>query len=333
MAERPANNRLVTTETTFAYRPLSADQVQAWAELYTAILVADADDDIMGEDDLAEEFADPLVDYARGSIAVYDGRTMVGYCIVQSKSEADPVHEMRTSGGVHPDYRNLGIGSHLIEWSERAALELHNDRFGDRPVALGAGSLAKNTSAGTLLADHGYLPSRWFHQMTRDLSAEIPAPVLPKGVAIAGLTDERSAEALMIRNEAFRDHWAPSDLSPETWAFYLAARALRPEYSFIAYLDGEPTGLVIAHEYDAYNKAKGVRDLYIPQVGTRRTGRKRGIASALLIHALRAAKADGFDTATLDVDADSPTGAFGLYERLGFVVRDTKIAHRKMLRA
>lgn len=322
----------MTTETTFAYRPLSIDQVQAWAELYTAILVADGDDDIMGEEDLAEEFADPLVDYARGSIAVYDGSAMVGYCVVHSKSEADPVHEMRTSGGVHPDYRNLGIGSRLIEWSERAALELHHERFGGQPVALGAGSLAKNTSAATLMADHGYLPSRWFHQMTRDLSADVRPPVTPIGVEIAGFTDERSADALLVRNESFRDHWAPSDMTPESWAFHLAVSAFRPEYSFISYLDGEPTGLVMAQEYEAYNKAKGIRDLYIPQVGTRRAGRKRGIASVLLATALRAAKADGFDTATLHVDADSPTGAFGLYERLGFVVTDTTISHRKLLR-
>jgi mycothiol synthase len=327
------NNRWVATQTTFSYRPLAIDQVQAWAELYTAILVADADDDILGEDDLAEEFADPYTDFARGSMAVYDGTAMVGYCVLYPRSAAEPVHEMRQSGGVHPDYRNLGIGSKLIEWSEQVALKLHNERFGDKPMALGAGSLAKNTAAGALLADHGYLPSRWFHQMTRELSADVPAPASPAGVAITGFTDERSADALLIRNEAFRDHWAPTDATPESWEFHLAVGAFRPEYSFIAYLDGEPTGLVLAHEYEAYNKAKGIRDLYIPQVGTRRAGRKRGIASALLTTALKAAKADGFDTATLDVDADSPTGAFGLYERLGFVVRDTKIVHRKLLRA
>lgn len=317
----------------FARRSLSLDQVPAWANLYAAIGVADADDDIMGEDDLAEEFADPSTDFARGSMAVYDGAAMVAYCVVYPRGTADRVHEMRQSGGVHPDYRNLGIGSQLIEWSESAALELHNERFGNQPVALGGSTLAKNTSAGALLADHGYLPSRWFHQMTRDLSADIAARATSDGVVIAGFTDERSADALLVRNESFRDHWAPSDMTSQSWAFHLGVRAFRPEYSFVAYLDGEPAGLVMAHEYEAYNKAKGIRDLYIPQVGTRRAVRKRGIASALLTTTLAAAKADGFDTATLDVDADSLTGAVGLYERLGFVVRDTRIVHRKLLRA
>ena len=33
---------------------------------------------------------------------------------------------------------------------------------------------------------------------------------------------------------------------------------------------------------------------------------------------LSQARAEGFDTASLGVDADSPTGALGLYERIGF---------------
>lgn len=323
----------MTTHAPLACQPLSADQLREWTELYTAILVADADDDVMGEDDLAEEFGNPLCDFARGSVAVYDGDAMIGYCVLVPRDDADPIHEMRQYAGVHPKYRGQGIGGRLIEWSEHAALELHGDRFGDRPLALGSSSLAKNTSACALFARRGYLPSRWFHQMTRELSAEVPAPAIPDGVEIFGFTGARSADALVVRNEAFRDHWASVEMTRESWEFHLGLAAFRPGFSFVAYLSGDPVGLITAHEYEAFNKAKGRRDLYIPQVGTRRSGRNRGIASALLNTTLAAAKADGFDTATLDVDADSPTGAFGLYERIGFAVVDTRIVHRKVLRA
>jgi mycothiol synthase len=317
---------------TFVRQPLLPEQVGSWADLYTAILEADGDDDILGEEDLAEWFADPLCDFARGSIAVYDGDVMVGYCVLQSKSTADPVHEMRQDGAVRLEYRGRGIGSELLDWAERAALVLHEERFPGRPMALSGGSLARNTSAMALFADHGYLQSRWFHQMTRDLSADVLPPVAADGVDIAEFAAERSADALLIRNDAFRDHCSPADTTPESWAYQLGVRAFRPEYSFVAYLNGEPASLILAHEYEAYSKAKGIRDLYIPQVGTRRNARKRGIASALLATTLTAAKADGFDTATLGVDADSPTGAVGVYKRLGFVVTDTTIAHRKVLR-
>jgi len=67
-------------------------------------------------------------------------------------------------------------------------------------------------------------------------------------------------------------------------------------------------------------------------VGTRATGRKRGIATALLATALSAARAEGYDQASLGVDADSLTGAVRLYERVGFTVDNTWISHRKQLR-
>lgn len=320
------------TETSFVSRPLSLDQVPAWAELYTAILVFDGDNDFLGEEDLAEEFADPLNDFALGSMTVYDGTTMIGYCTLYPRGSADPVHEMRQAGGVHPGYRGLGIGSRLLEWSEKAAAELHGERFGDRPLAMGGVSLAKNAPAGALFADHGYLPTRWFHQMTRDLSADVPVREIPDGVEIFGFTRERSADALLIKNESFRDHWGSVDTTAESWEFRHASQAFRPEYSFIGYLDGEPMGLVMAEEFDAYHEAKGLRDLYIPQIGTRRGGRRRGIASALVTRTLAAGRADGFDTASLNVDADSPTGALGLYEQLGFATTDTTILHRKVLK-
>jgi mycothiol synthase len=323
----------VATDTKFARRPLSADQLRAWADLYLTVLAADDDDDIMGEDDLAEEFEDPLCDFERGSIAVYDGDAMIGYCVLVRRNAADPVHEMRQYGGVHPEYRGLGIGSEMLAWSERAAMTLHEERFAGRPLSLGGGCLDTSTSAISLFADHGYLPTRWFRQMTCDLARDIGQPTIPEGVQVTRLTDDRHADGLLVRNEAFRDHWAPDDTSPESWALHLAAKAYRPEFSFIADLDGAPMGLVLAHEYEAFNEAKGRRDLYIPQVATRRAGRKRGIASALLGTVLMAAKADGVDTATLDVDADSPTGAMGLYSRLGFVASHTSVIHRKMLRA
>jgi GNAT superfamily N-acetyltransferase len=321
----------VSTDTRFVSRPLSIDQLREWTDLYGAVLVADADDDIMDSDDLAEEFEYPLRDFARGSIAVYDGATMVGYCVLQPRNTADPVHEMRQFGGVRPEYRGLGIGGQMLAWTERAALELHGDRFGGRSLSLGGNCLDTNASARALFTEHGYLPARWFHQMTCDLSHDLDEPAISDGVQITGLTPDRYADALLVRNEAFRDHWAPDDKTPESWAFELSGRAFRPKFSFIADLNGEPMGLVLAHEYEAYNEAKGARDLYIPQVCTRRAGRKRGIASALLGTALRAAKADGFTTSTLDVDADSPTGAVGLYARLGFVTQATRIVHRKMI--
>jgi len=167
--------------------------------------------------------------------------------------------------------------------------------------------------------------------MTCELTTEPSAVAVPAGIRIVTFTPERSADARQVHDEAFRDHWGSTDSSEPGWDHFIGWPAFRPQYSFLAYEADEPLGLVIGHDYDSYTKATGRRDLYIPTVGTRRTSRGRGVATALLATALRAAWADGFDASTLDVDADSPTGAGRIYERAGFTARDRRITMVKDL--
>ena len=49
--------------------------------------------------------------------------------------------------------------------------------------------------------------------------------------------------------------------------------------------------------------------------------RGRGLATHLLAHTLHACREAGFDTSSLDVDTQNPTGALGIYERAGYAVR------------
>ncbi|MEU4745477.1 GNAT family N-acetyltransferase, partial [Actinosynnema sp. NPDC023658] len=53
-------------------------------------------------------------------------------------------------------------------------------------------------------------------------------------------------------------------------------------------------------------------------VGTLRDYRRRGVASALIAHALRAAADQGYDRASVSVDSSSPSGASGIFEKAGF---------------
>ena len=315
----------------FDRRPLAPGDAGDWAALLTAIQHADKSDDYPSEQDLQEAFGQPDQDFARGSMAIYDRRTMVGYGVLTCRSVAEPVHNMRHEGGVHPSYRGRGFGGELLDWAEQTAVPLHDDRFPGRPLSLSGGCLSRNAGAVALHEQRGYQPVRWFHSMTRDLSAAIPAAMIPAGVEISGYAPERAEHALLVRNESFRDHWESTETSTQSWARFLASPAFRPGLSFLAYEGSEPLGMLISREHDAYNRATGHRDLHIALVGTRAAGRKRGIATALLMTAMSAARAEGYDQASLGVDADSLTGAVRLYERAGFTVALTWTAYRKQL--
>jgi mycothiol synthase len=315
----------------FGWQPIEPGQAGDWAALLAAIEVADQEDEHFSEQDVLEDFADPLADFPRGSVGIWAGHDMVAYATLTPAQAADPVHKLWQLGGVHPDYRGRGLGTRLLDWAQQAALPLHQERHPGQPLALSGGCTSRNTGAIALYAACGYRPARWFHGMTMDLSAPVPEAPVPAGVEIVGYTAERAEDARLVRNEAFRDHWGSTETTAERWAHFASSRALRPALSFLAYADREPLAIVLGHEYDAHRDVTGQRDFHVSLVGTRRAGRGRGIASALLVRALATARAAGFATASLGVDADSPTGAVGLYERLGFAVRNTWIVQLKTL--
>jgi mycothiol synthase len=308
------------------WRPLGRDAGRAWWTAIAAVQTADDDKDFIGADELAEEFDNPELDFERGSIAAFDGSTMAGFALFTRHQEAGTGYMTRLWSRVHPEYRGLGIGSRLLEWAERAAVPLHKEKSGDKPLSLVTSNFSTVTDALALLEACGYQHVRWFHSMTCDLTTRLPQACVPDGFEIVGYSSERQADALLVKNDSFRDHWGSAPTSEEAWAYQVGYHAFRPAFSFLAYRGTEPVGVLIAQEYDAYREATGSRELYIANLGVRKAARRRGLASALMVAAMRAARQDGCAQAGLGVDADSPTGALGVYERLGFVIRDTSIS-------
>jgi ribosomal protein S18 acetylase RimI-like enzyme len=104
--------------------------------------------------------------------------------------------------------------------------------------------------------------------------------------------------------------------------------------SWLLVADDQPdvvVGYVLTHEYDAHQETTGRREAYLAKIGVRREHRGRGLASRLLRHALRSYAAAGYDESSLDVDTNNPTGAFGLYERAGYVIESRTATFQKVL--
>jgi ribosomal protein S18 acetylase RimI-like enzyme len=80
----------------------------------------------------------------------------------------------------------------------------------------------------------------------------------------------------------------------------------------------------------AYDDAIAGR-VYVGQVGVRQPWRRRGLATAMLSHVMRAAGGVGRTSAALDVDAANPTGAVGVYERVGFETVSRMVTYSRAL--
>jgi mycothiol synthase len=305
-------------------RALTDSDAAAYAAL-TATIAAAGDNDrredeatflfYLNHPDAAPEFEDFQ--------GVFDGDRLVAMAWVLRRAEANPVHWMQSQGGVHPDYLGRGIGTRLVRWQADCARRIHEHHFPGHPMELDTRVPECNTDAPELLVHEGYARERLFFLMRRPAEAPLPEAPLPPGLELEPYADAVSAELRIAYEEAFLEHWHHVRKSAEDWAGLFEQHHARPDLSFLLRdpVNGEIAGFLISsfHETDAETEAAGRHDVHFSLIGTRAPYRGRGIASALIGHALRESRKAGLGGATLGVDAENP-GALGVYERTGFAV-------------
>ena len=235
-------------------------------------------------------------------------------------------------GNVHPQYRRRGLGSFILGWLEVRGRQILAERPGDKPRLLRTYCQDSEYDRKVLFAQHGFQSIRYFFEMTRDLSQPIAPAVLPDGLSFqpwSSAFDEAGFDAF---NDAFRDHWGYEPLSPENWnMWFVGSESFRRDLSYVV-LDGDRViGLSLNVVEPETNARSGRNEGWIGDLAVRRPWRKRGVATALLNHAMRAFAASGLTYATLGVDTENPTGALGVYERVGFTPRKRTIAYGKYM--
>ncbi len=159
--------------------------------------------------------------------------------------------------------------------------------------------------------DLGLTAVRPFWRMDRaDLTGLAEHP-LPPGYRLARRPDPRQETAVF--NRAFQRHWRFQPVESG------AGRGRSSALNLLALgPDGAPAAIVWGslEWYEADDRAQPVG--LVEAVGTLPEHRRRGVASALLIEALRRLHRRGARTASLYVDGLNPTGAAAVYHRLGF---------------
>lgn len=314
-----------------AARAIEKTDAERWAELLAAVEKVDQDGEHYDADDLLEELEHPKLQAAKDTIGLWEDGLMVGYGSVRGADQVVDVHRVHIEGSVHPQWRGRGLGTAVLAWLDRRAIELHHERHPEVAGEIGAQAISTNASALALFGRHGYEPCRYFFHMERALGAEpIADAVVPEGLRLVPFDPAYDENLRETHNEVFLDHWGSSPRDADTWkVWFTGARAFRPGLSFLV-LDGDRIAAYsLGYEYVADTAATGIQEVYVGQVGTRREYRGQGLARAVLAGTIAAAEAAGFRRASLGVDAENPTGALGLYERLGFRTKTKTIAHRR----
>jgi ribosomal protein S18 acetylase RimI-like enzyme len=271
-------------------------------------------------------------------------------------------------GGVDPAYRGRGVGRDIMDRLEARARELASQRHPGAPVRLDVWANAPGSGTTRLAAARGYVPVRYFQDMRLEIpdwqdpsagqdpeAGQDPHVGTPSPRVVS--FDPGHAEAVRLaHNEAFTDHWGSTPRSPEAWADMLASRSARPAFSRVALArqqanaspdpagspgpagPGSPAADASATDFstDAVDSYVLCAEwtpgtLHVNLVGTRRRARGRGLAATLLTDVVRAAREAGYRRVELGVDSESPTGAVGLYERVGFAKVRTNVVYSRLL--
>ena len=144
------------------------------------------------------------------------------------------------------------------------------------------------------------------------------SPVWPVAAAVR-TSVEGVDEPLLYRigEESFADHWGHTTTPYEEWLHWLRSMGVGdPSLWFVAEVDGVPAGVAICRPHDHGDPDCG----WVSVLGVLREHRRTGLGTALLTHAFDEFQRRGRLRAELGVDAESTTGAVGLYERAGMRV-------------
>ena len=267
------------------------------------------------EDDLGHSY----VDLEQDSLLAVDrvGRVIAYGLVVLSPGQETLVRSIFL-GGVRPSHRGQGIGRQLLAWQEARALQQFAGSEKPLPGWMIVWTDERAKPTVRLAERSGFRIVRYFLELRRDLSVPVAARPLA-GSDIVPFTADRSEAVRLARNDAFRDHWGSQPTTQEDWQESVSREVFRPDLSYLAIAPGgEVAGFVLSEVNEEDFEPQGFTSAYIDLVGVPRAFRGRGVAPALLTRTLEAVAAAGLEQAVLDVDAENPTGALGLYTDVGF---------------
>lgn len=283
-------------------RTPSAADAEAVAALLTRVALADGDSPV----DAAEIrlwLTSPSLDPSDFQLFELDGEPVAYADVYVPGGQSEKAWaDVRTV----VEHRSGPVEEAALAWAEARAA-----RHGVRRVLTQS---VPGAGHEKLLEARGYGPVRHSFTMAIDLAEAPDAPAWPDGIVVRRFEpgEERAVHA--AADEAFADHWEHTPAPFEHWLHHMTERdGYDPSLWFVALDGGELAGVCLCRIRD------GERG-WCDTLAVRRPWRRRGLGSALLLHAFAEFRSRGLARAGLGVDGENTTGAVALYERLGMRV-------------
>jgi mycothiol synthase len=314
-----------TLDPSLKLRPAAWSDLEAVTQLIYDDCAAGGDTAVaVTADELKHEWETPGFELERDAFVVEtaDGR-IVGYEEFFNEYEHA---RLRTDGYVHPHFKGRGIGTTLLRIVEARAREEIALAEPDVRVLIQSMIDNRDPASHDLHRNEGYQPLRYHWRMEIVLNGPPALPNFPAGIELRPfIKGEHDVAVWQAQNEAWRDHWGSHDVTLEEWK---RSRFEDPEFDPTLWQIAWDGDEVAGFSLNRYRMGIG----WIRTLGVRRRWRKRGLGQALLLQSFGEFYERGTKTIGLGVDAQNPTGATRLYQRVGMYAASEYVTYEKELR-
>ncbi len=283
--------------------------VPAVTELLNAAEIADWGEPDFTEQELRDDWA--LYDGDPGkaiTLVVAPDDALVGYMAITDNG----LGAIEADGYSHPGYLGKGIGTWLIQESERMARDVIAGLPSNQRSTIRSFTAGSNARAVSLLDHEGYDAIRHFWRMEIEFDVPPAQPAWPSDVRVADARpgiDERGVYELT--EAAFSEHFQiVPKLSFEQWEKERKRHGFDPSLWTIVWRGDEMVACGIG-------RMNGDGTGWISLLGVRKDWRGNGLGRAVLLHLLGRFHERGVPSVALGVDSANATGAIRLYESTG----------------
>jgi mycothiol synthase len=313
-------------------RPFAGDPDFArMAGVANASFAADGIDIVRRAEDMRRDYAamtrwDPSRDIVMAEV---DGE-LAGYARTWDWTTGEDALVQGQIAFVHPSHRRRGVGSALLQWLEARQREVARTRA--RATNWHQAIVTEREVARThLLQNAGYQVARRLFEMERPTLDELPDFPLPAGFEVRAVQPEHLRAIYDAHMDAVRDVWGYSPPQPGDFEAWQASRTFQPHLWQVAWhlesneVAGQVKPWIDAEQNETLGRKRGFTEF----ISVRAPWRKRGLARALVVRALRAQQQAGMLESALGVDGESAFRTTRLYEDCGFVVVKRNALYRK----
>lgn len=229
---------------------------------------------------------------------------LVAFGLVRMPATHGEVVEISLWGGIHPEWRGLGLGRELVGMQVRAGREIASES------EVREATLVMHVDEGhedltDLLVRDGFATKQSYVQMRRSLKDPVVVPDASAFISLVPLTEEYDAQVRAAHNAIRLENMGSNTLSAQQW---VAERAyMERSWSFAALdtLGDRPrlAGYIISGRYEQDWQARGWSEGYIDEIAIYDEARRNRLLKALLGKAMEAYQRDGIDYAGIDIPA------------------------------